>query len=316
MCAVAFFMVAATVVQANQCRSDSECPRNNEPTQVLSLLQTQLQMIALDHGGEDTAGGTVGGVGKVSGGAKAGASEVHHGLKTLGEKKAHRLGNLMTNPSAMLTELEGMVHSGETPAFELISAIKNLILDDIIPSLQTTQDEAAEDLADALDAIELCNNVSKTRGAEIEGDEQVSVSNKRSIHAACRDAEKIKYEHNLTSSDSYCVKLGKFLHDPPQLIIPEYLNREESVQFVKDMSKECEKKVSELAGNCTLQEEELAAMNADCALKQDSFELAFCTWRTEVELNCKTLDTCYSTANTTYTRLIKNSRAVARVDLG
>ena len=71
-----------------------------------------------------------------------------------------------------------------------------------------------------------------------------------------------------------------------------------------------------MAGNCTLQEEELAAMNADCAQKQDSFELSFCTWKTEEELNCKTLDTCYSTANTTYTRLIKNSRAVARVDLG
>jgi len=306
MCAVAFFTVAATVVQATQCPGGSECSSDYKPKQVLSLLQTKLQSIALEgDGGEDTAGGTVVGVGKVSGGAKAVASEVHHGLKALGDKKAHRLGNLMTNPSAMLTELEGMVHSGETPAFELISAIKNLILDDIIPCLQTSQDEAAEDLADALDAMELCNNVSKARGAEIEGDEQVSVNNKRSIHAACRDAEEIKYEHNLTNNDSWCVKLGEFLNDPPQLEIPEDYTREESVQYVKDMSEECDKKVTELSGNCTLQEEELAAISADCAQKQDSFELAFCTWKTEVELNCQTLDTCYSTANRTYTRLIE-----------
>merc|ERR1719159_1298698 len=115
--------------------------------------------------------------------------------------------SIMKNPSAMLTELEGMVRSGETPAFNLITTIKNLIEDDIMPGLQTTRDE------DALSAIKKCNNESKAEEARIESSTQVSVETARSLHAACREAEKILYDHNLTDPESYCVKLGKFLHD-------------------------------------------------------------------------------------------------------
>merc|ERR1719161_1865551 len=52
--------------------------------------------------------------------------------------------SMMKKPSAMLTELEGMVRSGETPAFDLITTIKTLILDEIMPSLKTTRDTAAD----------------------------------------------------------------------------------------------------------------------------------------------------------------------------
>merc|ERR1719265_1068647 len=73
----------------------------------------------------------------------------------------------MKNPSAMLTELEGMINSGETPAFELITMIKNIIEDDIMPALQSTRDAAAGETTDALTAIQACNDQSKTREGEI-----------------------------------------------------------------------------------------------------------------------------------------------------
>jgi len=68
--------------------------------------------------------------------------------------QANALNNGLLNlkdPMAMLTEIEGMVRSGETPAFELISTIKSLILAQIMPTLQTTRDSAAQETADALE---------------------------------------------------------------------------------------------------------------------------------------------------------------------
>ena len=50
--------------------------------------------------------------------------------------------SMMKNPSAMLTELEGMVRSGEAPAFDLITTIKSLIEDEIMPGLLITQARA------------------------------------------------------------------------------------------------------------------------------------------------------------------------------
>merc|ERR1719469_1477413 len=125
--------------------------------------------------------------------------------------------SIMKNPSAMLTELEGMVRSGDTPAFSLITPIKSLIEDDIMSGIQTTRDAAAQTTADALSAIQACNNASKASEASIEASMQVSVETARSLHAACREAQKVLYDHNLgisgaeiallqTDPDSYCVK--------------------------------------------------------------------------------------------------------------
>merc|ERR1719215_23674 len=68
--------MASVVVQASQCPSDSGCPNDNEPKHVVSLLQTKLQMNVLEDGGEDTAGGAGGGVGRARGGGKEAASPV------------------------------------------------------------------------------------------------------------------------------------------------------------------------------------------------------------------------------------------------
>jgi len=201
------------------------------------------------------------------------------------------------NPSAMLTELEGMVRSGETPAFELITTIENLIQAEIMPGLGNTQDSAAQDTTAALSAIDTCNSQSKMKEGQIEGTEEVAVNNARSIHAACRESEKSLYDHNLTDPSSDCVKLGKFLHGATLLEIPAGIDRSWSVQYVKDNADKnmCgQSAVTELDNGCSAQESALAEEKAKCASNQGTFERAFCTWKTALESNCKQLETCHS----------------------
>ena len=62
-------------------------------------------------------------------------------------------------------EKNGTVRSGATPAFDVFTSIKSLILHDIMPGLQTTRDEADQVTADALSAIQSCNNASKLQKA-------------------------------------------------------------------------------------------------------------------------------------------------------
>merc|ERR1719276_339008 len=210
----------------------------------------------------------------------------------------------MKDPSSMLAEFEEMVHSGEAPAFVLVSMIKSTIQDEIMQCLQTTRDVAANETADRLAAIELCNNESKARADQIEGSLQVSVNIARSLHAVCRDAQKTMYRHNLTSTESYCVKLGKFLHETKPLSIAGSRTRAEAVDYVKSASLNanmCDRsEVCELDDNCMQQEEELRIKDAECSQKQEDFEVIFCTWKRELELNCEELDRCHSTAVTAY----------------
>merc|ERR1719428_1290311 len=210
---------------------------------------------------------------------------------------------MMNNPSAMLTEFEGMVSSGETPAFDLITTIKNIIEDTILPGLEVTRAAAAEATSDALTRIQLCNYESKTQERIIEMSRQVSVDNARSLHAACREAQKMLHDHNLTDSDSYCVKLGDFLHGATPLEIPEGYNRDQSVKYVQEASLQnmCGRtKVCELDDGCTAAEAELEDKKAECSANQRSFESAFCTWKIALETNCRTLDTCHSQAVANY----------------
>jgi len=237
--------------------------------------------------------------------AQAAASEVPHVAKTFGETKTRQHGKLlMKDPSSMLTELEEMVQSGETPAFDIISMIKNTIVDDIMPGIQTTRGAAANDTLDFLDAIELCNDDSKARGDQIEGSIQVSVDTARSHHAVCRDAQKALYHHNLTSAESYCVKLGIFLHEAEPLSIEDGTTRADAVDYVKSASMNanmCDRsEVCELDDNCTQKEEELRIKEVECLQKQKDFEGAFCTWKTQLELNCQELDRCHSTTVAAY----------------
>jgi len=228
---------------------------------------------------------------------QAAASEVPHVTKKHGEKTTrHHVSSFMKDPSSLLTELEEMVHSGEAPAFDLVSMIKSLILDDILPSLQTTRDVAANETTDQLNAIDLCNDESKVGAIQVIAPIQVSVNNERSLHAACRDTQKSMYYHNLTSAESSCVKLGKFLHEIKPLRIRNGRTRSKAVNYVKSAGKStmCSlSEVTELADNCTQKEEELRIKETECSLLQENFEQTFCALKTVSELNSQELSRCH-----------------------
>jgi len=236
---------------------------------------------------------------------QAAASEVPHVTKKHGEKTTRPRGkSFMKDPSSLLTELEEMAHSGEAPAFDLVSMIKNLILDDILPSLQISRDVAANETTDLQNAIELCNNESTVGAIQIEATIQVSVNNARSLHAACRDTQKSMYYHNLTSAESSCVKLGKFLHEIEPLSIRDGRTQSQAVDYVKSAginSKMCSlSEVTELDDNCTQKEEELRIKETECSLLQEHFEGTFCALLRQSEVNCQQLSTCHSMAVTNY----------------
>ena len=60
---------------------------------------------------------------------------------------------MMKDPSAMLAELEGMVLSSETPTFDLVSSMKDIFENQIMPGLQYTQYAAAQDTGDVLSVM-------------------------------------------------------------------------------------------------------------------------------------------------------------------
>jgi len=236
---------------------------------------------------------------------QAAASEVPHVTKKHGEKTTRPRGkSFMKDPSSLLTQLEEMARSGEAPAFDLVSMIKNLILDDILPSLQISRDVAANETTDLQNAIELCNNESTVGAIQIEATIQVSVNNARSLHAACRDTQKSMYYHNLTSAESSCVKLGKFLHEIKPLSIRDGRTQSQAVDYVKSAginSKMCSlSEVTELDDNCTQKEEELRIKETECSLLQEHFEGTFCALLRQSEVNCQQLSTCHSMAVTNY----------------
>merc|ERR1712194_619435 len=153
-------------------------------------------------------------------------------------------------------------------------------------------------MGDALREIESCNKRSKTEEANMGKNRQRSVENARSLHAACREAEKALYDHNLTHSASYCVRLDKFLNGAGPLEIVAGSIRDSSVRYVKWASSTnmcSHTKVTELDNGCTASEAELADKKIECSSAQRSFESEFCSWKAELEANCKQLDTCYST---------------------
>ena len=223
-------------------------------------------------------------------------------------------GALLSNPSAMLAELERMVHSVEVPAFDVISRFKAFIEEQIQPGLGDMRKLALEDTADYLAAIQLCNDESITKEGAIEAGIQVTVNDARVHHASCRDLEKIMHNHNLTNADSYCRKLGEFLRDAAELTVRIPRNattRDAKVQYVEQASDTnmCRRsEVRGLADSCAAKEAELNNKSNDCSTKQQSFEVAFCTWKAELESNCEDLDTCHSASVTAFEKHVAKTQ--------
>jgi len=329
--AVVFLMVSA-VVQANQCSGGNECPSDINPSNIASVLETKLQMGVLNDGGEDNHCSS-GGECPSDDSPKhvvsmfqtklrmhmleGSSSEALHGVKSPGKKEPRQLDMLMIkDASAMLSELEGMIDAGDAPAFDIVTEIESLVKSELLPDLATLRGLSTQDTNDFSDAIQLCNDNSKTKEREIHGGMQVSVSEARLLHAACRDLEKLMYNHNWTNDDSYCVKLGKFLNVAAKLTLhipPNASTRDAAVEYVEQASDTnlCGRsEVRGLADSCAAKEEELTSKSDGCDTKQASFEVDYCTWKTQLESNCEVLDTCHSDAVTAYDKHVAKSQTL------
>merc|ERR1711957_712900 len=65
-----------------------------------------------------------------------------------------------------------------------------------------------------------------------------------------------------------------------------------------------------LADSCAAKEEELTSKSDGCDTKQASFEVDYCTWKTQLESNCEVLDTCHSDAVTAHDKHVAKSQTL------
>ena len=246
-----------------------------------SLLQKNLHMSVLEHGD------------------KAAELESSHDLKNLDEAIIERRKvSLSKNPSAILTELEGMAGSGEGPAFDVASEIKTLVLENLMPDLDASFERAEKTKISLLEALNTCNAEYKSGKDPL----QDYPNRSRSNHKVCRQNEQSLFYHNLTDPESYCVQLGQFLHDVPLLQMPDLSDRARSVKDVSDAlnTNWCDSTVLQLDTSCTEQEDQLGTKESECSRKQQVFESTYCMWKYQLETTCKELDTCHSKASTAY----------------
>ena len=233
---------------------------------------------------------------------QAAALEDDQGTGILASKERSQLGSLSAkgNSNAILTELEEHVRSGTTPPFEVISQIKSLIMDDIMPDLQTARDTVAQDTTKVMSEIATCNNDFISSEAYPGSTLQESVNSTRQDHKTCRHAQKAMFNANLTGDDSDCVKLGNLLHHTFPSTSPDPGNRAAAVQYVNN-TLPIWGTILELNAKCATQEKQLVDKDAECSTDQKTFESDFCYWKSELESDCKVLDSCYSRSLSLYT---------------
>jgi hypothetical protein len=174
--------------------------------------------------------------------------------------------------------------------------IKNLVNDELLPDLHKTRDAAQKIIDNNLAAIKKCNADSTERQTTVKSGVEAVTDTDRTTHAECRETEK----DHLKNKTGRCAELDSFLNAIEEpAVLPDGRPRDRMVEYVEEMNAYfCPKgnTVETLNDACTKAEDEHAAHQADCNEKQAVFELAFCTWRTELVDACGNLDTCHGDA--------------------
>jgi len=200
----------------------------------------------------------------------------------------------------VLNDVEDMARSGVDPQPDKIRTIKDLVQDELVPSLQATRDQEAKQVKQNLAAIAQCNTEGGNSLEGIKSGSEVTVKSDRTSHSQCRETEKEK----TSTKSKACKKLDDYLNgiQPPQ-DIPNPKSRDEMVKYVKAMSGYfCPKgpETTELDDACTKATEEHANHKSGCDTLQNQFESDFCTWRAQLNDQCFFLKKCYETALDAY----------------
>jgi len=226
--------------------------------------------------------------------------ESSHGAEKLDEEGIieRKFVSPTKHPIALLSTLEEMAGSAKSPASDVASAIKTLILTQLMPALDAAFVSSENEKISLLEAFNTCN-------AEYKQDKDPLVDypdESRSKHKVCRQDEQSLFYHNLTDPESSCVQLGQFLHDVPLLKMPDLTDRASSVKVVSGAlnTNWCDSSVLQLNASCTEQGDQLVTKASECQRKQHFFESFYCMWKYQLETACQELDTCHSKASTAY----------------
>merc|ERR1719191_1895158 len=194
---------------------------------------------------------------------------------------------------SILNEVEEIVRSGAAPESDKIKVIKDIVDKELVPDLKATRKAAVDQVGVNVEAIKTCNANMLSRSKEIASSTEVTVGEKRTTHATCREAEKGKN----STKGSRCQELDDFLNGiavPANM--PDPKERDAMVKYVQTMSTYfCPKgpTATDLDEKCTAATNAHSKHKADCDKKQATFESAFCTWKTQLTDRCSAQSQCY-----------------------
>jgi len=212
----------------------------------------------------------------------------------------------------LLADVEKMARTGSTPEPGKLQVIQNIVNDNLLPDLKKEKTSAETQIGKNLAAINTCNTNAGNTLQNIKTTTEVTVGQKRTDHASCREEEKGKN----STKGSKCYELDTFLDGinvPADL--PAGRPRAQMVQYVETMSTYfCPKgpEVTKLDEACTTASNEHAAHKAECDKKQATFELGFCTWKTQLEDACYAQTTCYDGAVKTHNEFVSDTKELVK----
>jgi len=195
---------------------------------------------------------------------------------------------------SMLDEVEEIARSGAAPESDKIKVIKDIVTGELLPDLKATRKAAVDQVGVNIESIKTCNANMLSRSQDISSTTEVTVGQKRTTHAQCREEEKGKN----STKGSRCQELDDFLNAvtvPAKM--PDPKQRDAMVEYVKTMSQYfCPKgpTATDLDKKCTEATNAHSSHKADCDKKQATFENAFCTWRTQLSDRCSAQSQCYT----------------------
>jgi hypothetical protein len=211
--------------------------------------------------------------------------------------------SLMESRSAtaedLLAQIQTLVKSKAKGDRDQIPEIQKLAKE-LLAEVVDDRDKEAKEVPINLKAVDDCNSGSTSRQQGIKTSTEKTVGTSRDTHATCRAGEKEKEEHK----NGRCGELDTYLAAVKDGS-PKPTGRDAMVKWVEDESAYyCPKGPEATAKDeaCKTAEKEHAEHKADCDKKQASFELGFCTWRTELVQECKELSTCYTDAVENYNK--------------
>merc|ERR1719217_1023895 len=200
----------------------------------------------------------------------------------------------------MLDEVHEMARSGAHVSGDKIKVIKDIVEGELMPDLKATHKAAETQVGVNKVAIETCNKNMISLTQEISSSTKASVGTARTEHAECRQKEA---EH-LRTKGSRCKELDDFLNGIGGFpSMPNPKGRDAMVKYVETMSEYfCPKgpTATKLDAACTAATNVHSGHREKCNKLQATFEVNFCTWRTQLIDRCSAQTQCYDSTKKTF----------------